>query len=213
MLLTPQAVFGGTFDPIHCGHLAVAEYLFTHCPLAKIHFVPCLTPPHRPAPQASPEQRLDMVRLAIQDHPQWVANAIDLQRPGPSYMVDTLTLLQQSDPQIPWCLILGMDAFIAFNTWREWQKILTLAHLIVVNRPGFQLPQDNWLKTLLAEHQIDDSQKLTLSQSGCIFIAAMPPADISATAIRTQTLTNLSSALPPAVLKYIHQHNLYSHFE
>ena len=84
MPLTLQGVFGGTFDPIHCGHLAVAEYLFTHCPLAKIHFVPCLLPPHRQPPQASPQQRLAMVRLAIQDHPLWIADDIDLQRPGPS---------------------------------------------------------------------------------------------------------------------------------
>ena len=126
-------------------------------------------------------------------------------------MVDTLTLLHQSAPQTAWCLILGMDAFLAFNTWHEWQKILTLSHLIVINRPDFQLPQhkNGWLQTLLTERQINDSQQLTHCQAGSVFIANMPPSPISATAIRTQIQTNWSAMLPPAVLKYIHQHQLY----
>lgn len=213
MLLAPEGIFGGTFDPIHCGHLAVAEYLFTHCPLQKIHFIPCATSPLRNPPEACAENRLAMVRLAIQDRPQWLADDIDLQRPSPSYMVDTLTLLRQRQPHTPWCLILGMDAFIAFNTWRDWRKILTLAHLLVVNRPGFQLPQDSWMQDLLKRHQIFDSQQLTQSLAGYIFVTTMPPSAISATAIREQTVPNLSYALPASVLKYIEQHKLYSHRE
>ena len=210
MPLRLQAVFGGTFDPIHYGHLAVAEYLFTHCPLTKIHFIPCLEPPHRQSPQASPADRLAMVRLAIADHPQWIADDIDLQRPGPSYMVETLSMLHQIHPPTSWCLILGMDAFDTFNTWREWQTILQLAHLIVVNRPGFQLPQQRWSQTLLMEQQVFDSQELTKAKAGNIFIANMPPSPISATDIRKRSLKDFSQALPADVSKYIQQHHLYA---
>ncbi len=204
-----EGVFGGTFDPIHCGHLAVAQYLSTHCPLTKIQFVPCLSPPHRQQPQASPGQRLEMIRIAISGHPEWSANDIDFQRPGPSYMVDTLTILREQQPQTPWCLILGMDAFLLFNQWREWEKILTLAHLIVVNRPGFQLPNNAWSQALLAKQQVSDYQGLTQALSGGILIQDMPPSPISATSIRQYATPNLRDALPTTVLNYIRQHHLY----
>lgn len=109
-----QGVFGGAFDPIHNGHLAVAEYLTEHCHLSQIQFVPCLLPPHRQQPRATAQQRLSMLRLALENHPRWIANDIDYQRPAPSYMVDTLTILRRRQPHTPWCLILGMDAFQSF---------------------------------------------------------------------------------------------------
>lgn len=211
MLTQPIGVFGGTFDPIHNGHLAVAEYLFTHCPLAEIQFVPCLQPPHRQLPQASPLQRLEMVRLAIADHPHWIANDNDFQRPAPSYMVDTLTWLRQQQPQTPWCLILGMDAFTHFNEWREWQKILTLAHLIVVNRPDFSLPAAEWCQHLLAQTEVKTNHALTQTLAGHILIQTMPPQSISATHIRHQTNADWKNSLPPAVLHYIQQYHLYNH--
>lgn len=205
----PIGILGGTFDPIHCGHLAVAEYLSLHCPLAQIQFIPCLLPPHRQPPQASPAHRLEMIRLAIAGHPKWVVNDIDFQRSAPSYMVDTLLRLRQQVPQTPLCLILGMDAFIDFNQWREWQKILTLAHLIVVNRPEFNLPTPHWSSALLARMQVQSWHALTESLFGGILIQEIPPSPISATKIRKKHLI-LETALPPAVLQYIRQHHLYS---
>ena len=211
MLLKPEGIFGGAFDPIHCGHLAVAAYLSTHCPLTKIQFIPCLLPPHRSPLQASPQHRLAMIRLAIEGHSNWIANDIDFQRPGPSYMVDTLVLLKQRQPQTPWCLILGMDAFLHFNEWREWQKILTLAHLIVVNRPGFELPHENPLQALLAHQQIYSSQDLTQSMCGHILLQNIPPSPIAATHIRQRLVSNHpQNDLPPAVLAYIQHHGLYA---
>lgn len=209
MIARPIGILGGTFDPIHYGHLAIAEFLSTHCPLQQIQFVPCLLPPHRQPPQASPGQRLEMIRLAIANHPHWIANDIDFQRPGPSYMVDTLTILRQQLPQTPLCLILGMDAFMNFNQWHDWQKIMTLAHLIVVNRPGFKLPESEWGQTLLAQTQLHSGNDLTQSLAGGILLQEIPPSPISATTIR-QHLPNLQNDVPPPVAKYIQQNKLYS---
>lgn len=144
-------IFGGTFDPIHSGHIAVAEFLTKTCPLKKIHFIPCYTPPHRSLPKATPAQRLEMIKLAIAGHPEWIADDIDLQRPGPSYMIDTLEILHQRQPHSTWCLILGMDAFLQFDQWRQWHKILTLCHLIVVNRPNYHPNENHWAHHILKE--------------------------------------------------------------
>lgn len=208
----PIGVFGGTFDPIHAGHLAIAENLSTHIPLPNIQFIPCLQPPHREPPQANAEQRLDMVQLAIAGHSGWSANDIDLQRPGPSYMVDTLTLLRHQQPQTPWCLILGMDAFAELNHWREWERILKLAHLIVVNRPDFELPNEAWNQNLLAKSQVQSADYFFQHLSGGILLHEMPPSPISATAIRSELQLHHHTPvwLPPAVYEYIEQHGLYS---
>ena len=203
-------ILGGTFDPIHYGHLRVADYLIKQGIVSKIHFVPCLLPPHRRIPQAHAEHRMAMVRLAIADHPSFLADDIDFQRPTPSYMVDTLALLRQRQPKTPWCLILGMDALAHFNEWREWQKIPTLAHLIVVNRPGFHLPQAQWWETLLAGAQVSSPLELNQTLDGKILLVDMPPTPISATEIRSHfELAESKHLLPPAVLKYIEQHQLY----
>ncbi len=205
----PIGILGGTFDPIHYGHLAIAKFLLQHCPLSEIQFIPCLSPPHRQAPEAGAEHRLQMVRLAIKDHEGWVANDIDYKRPAPSYMIDTLSLLKKQYSQTPLCLILGMDAFGLFNHWRQWQEILSLAHLIVVNRPGFNLTAEDWSQELLSHSQVQSCHELSQHGSGKIFIQTMPPSFISATEIRHQIPSSQAEQLPPAVLNYIKQHHLY----
>lgn len=202
-------ILGGTFDPVHQGHLHVAEYLLTNCPLQEIHFIPCFEPPHRSPPKASAEHRLKMLGLAIQNHPHWVVNDIDYQRPGPSFMVDTLTILRKQRPEISWCLILGMDAFLNFNQWRQWEILLKLANLIVVNRPGYHLPAHDWQQNLLLHTQIRESIELTYSLSGKILLVDMPPSQISATGIRHDFSTLRPFDLPPAVYEYIQKHRLY----
>jgi nicotinate-nucleotide adenylyltransferase len=209
MLTQPIGIFGGTFDPIHCGHLAVADYLTAHLPLAQIQFIPCLMPPHREPPQATPAQRLAMIRLAIQGHPQWVANDIDFQRSPPSYMVDTLTLLRRQQPQTPFCLILGMDAFLHFNQWRRWEDILTLSHLVIVNRPDFVLPAKHWSADLFARAQIQSAAELAHAIAGKILLQSIPPSPLSSTAIRSQPNLFSPDTLPPTVAHYIQQHHLY----
>lgn len=170
-----KGIFGGTFDPIHCGHLEVAEYLSSRLPFSAIHFIPCFLPPHRQAPNASPEHRLTMIKIAISGHPQWIADDIDFKRRSPSYMVDTLKLLHRADPPTTWCLIVGMDAFAKFNGWHEWQEILKLCHLVVVNRPGFDKPKKKWTKELLAEHGVDSAEYFQHHSAGGILFYQIPP--------------------------------------
>ena len=205
------ALLGGTFDPVHCGHLAIAEYLSTQWSLTDIQFIPCLLPPHRQPPQASAKQRLDMLKLAIAKHSGWIVNEIDYQRPPPSYMIDTLHLLRQQQPKISWCLILGMDAFAQFNHWRAWSDILNLVHLIVINRPGYELPAANWSQELLARAQIDSVNYFRSHLYGGILLANMPPSPVSATDIRKSYYANAGRKLylPTSVAKYIEGHQLY----
>lgn len=201
-------ILGGSFDPIHYGHLAVGEHVFRECALTQLQFIPCRLPPHRQKPQAGPEHRLEMTRLAIAGHPHWIVNDIDFQRPGPSYMLDTLRLLCKQQPSARWALILGMDAFSHFNEWYQWEKILTLAHLIIVNRPGYTPPA--WSQALLQDAQIKTAKELTLFFAGKILIEDMTPCPISSTDIRRQAeLPILQDYLPPTVLDYIHRHRLY----
>ncbi len=202
-------VLGGTFDPVHYGHLALADYLFKHLPLSQIQFIPCLSPPHRQPPQASPEHRLAMLKLAIANHPKWLANDIDYHRPAPSYMVDTLRILRQQQPHISWCLILGMDAFAQFNQWHQWQSILQLAHLIVVNRPGYEL--EPWSQDFLKTSQVSSIEYLKKHLYGGVLLENMMPNPSSATAIRhdLQSKRPPDIWLPPTVASYIQHHKLY----
>lgn len=202
-------ILGGTFDPTHQGHLNLAEYLLASCPLQEIQFIPCFDPPHRNPPKASAEHRLKMLRLAIQNHPHWKVNDMDYHRPSPSYMVDTLMLLREQQPDVSWCLILGMDAFLSFNQWREWKKILKLANLIVVNRPGYHLPNQGWQQDLLKDTQIKDPLELTQHLSGKILLRNIPPSSVNATDIRRYFDTLGQLDLPPAVYQYIQDYHLY----
>lgn len=205
----PIGILGGTFDPIHYGHLAIADYLSSHLPLEYLHFVPCLQPPHRTAPAASPEHRLAMLKLAIENHPNWIANDLDYQRLPPSYMVDTLTLLRKQQPKAAWCLILGMDAYAQFNRWHEWQKILTLAHLIVVNRPHHTLPTEKWSQDLLSRAQVNSADYFRSHAAGGVLLQDIPPSPICATAIR-HDFKEYSLWLPAKVREYIVMHHLYA---
>lgn len=205
-----KGIFGGTFDPIHCGHLEIAEYLFTHLPFKAMHFIPCFLPPHRQTPKASPEHRLAMLKIAIGPHPEWLVDEIDFKRPGPSYMVDTLRLLRQAEPDTRWVLILGMDAYAKLHTWRQWQEILQLCHLLVVNRPEFEVPREPWSEELLDKHEVYSVEYLQNHAAGGILFYHIPPLQISGTAIRYQIKHYHQNLwLPPEVFKYIEAHGLY----
>ena len=127
-------VFGGTFDPIHFGHLRSALEIGESLRLKEIRFIPCRIPPHRDEPLADPLQRLAMVRAALAGQPEMIADDREIKRDGSSYMVDTLESLRNEFVNDPLCLILGMDAFMELPTWHRWQDLLTLAHLVVMHR-------------------------------------------------------------------------------
>jgi nicotinate-nucleotide adenylyltransferase len=132
-------ILGGTFDPVHYGHLKPAQEIFQRLRLDELRIVPCYRPVHRDPPIASPEQRLHMLQLALREFPRFTLDERELRRGGDSYTVDTLDELRQEFPQAVLCLLLGLDALEGFKEWRRWRQILKLAHLLICARPGYGL--------------------------------------------------------------------------
>lgn len=207
-------ILGGTFDPIHFGHLRLAEEMAGAIGLDQVIFIPAGQPPHRGAPHAAANHRLEMVRRAVSGNPRFEVDAREVKRPQPSYTVDTLTSLRAELGNAPplW-LLLGADAFLGLPDWHDWTRLFELANIAVVTRPGVPLMQTSALQGALA-HEVSNRQVTGASaagSAGAVLLHAIPLLDISATAIRT-TLAHHGSArylLPDAVLDYIQEHQLY----
>ena len=204
-------IFGGTFDPIHQGHLHVAKALWKMLPLKKIRFIPCDRPAHRDETIASASDRLAMLKLALKHEENFIADDIEIKRTGISYTIDTLATLKTNHPEAILCLILGIDAFEKFTGWDRGEKILSIAHLIVVNRPGYDLINNAKITMLLKQHKTENKSDLLNSTHGKIYTCYLPPSDISATNIRNQLLLDHAPTdkLAPEVLTYIQNHRLY----
>ncbi|MDO8810417.1 MAG: nicotinate-nucleotide adenylyltransferase [Gallionella sp.] len=209
-------ILGGTFDPIHYGHLRLAEEMLELANLRQIRFIPTGIPPHRDAPQTSAQHRSAMVRLAIADQPAFVLDEREVRRTTPCYTVNTLRELRAELGVVqPLCLLMGGDAFLQLHTWHEWKQLFDLAHIVVGYRPGFTLEER--IHSATAELQRHYHARLgtadILSQQPCGGIAelAIPKLEISATDIRHRVAKNRSIRylLPNAVANYIHQHHLY----
>ena len=208
----PIGIFGGTFDPIHHGHLRVALDILEELNLAEIRFIPSRQPPHRTRPGATPEQRLSMLQQAISEQAGFVLDDREFQRSGPSYMVDTLDSLRAEWPQTPLCLLLGLDAFRELHTWYRWQAIPELANLLIMHRPGnhpYDLPTE--LKQWLTVSQTTDTVELQQHKFGRVLFHPVTQLAISATSIRARIAQGLSPRylLPEAVHHYIDEQNLY----
>lgn len=130
-------IFGGTFDPVHYGHIKPAMSIKQSLQLSQLRFIPNRLPPHRDPPWLSAEQRLILLRLALQDYDEVVIDERELEREGPSYMVDTLRSLQQDFAGERLCLIIGMDAFYGICSWHQWHSLFDFCQLVVTTRPGF----------------------------------------------------------------------------
>ena len=206
-------IFGGTFDPVHYGHLRPALELAELLSLQEVRLIPCATPPHRDLPQASAEHRLDMLQLAVSDEPGLVVDERELQRGGCSYMVDTLRSLREELGDTPICLLLGSDAFMELASWHEWQQIIALAHIVVAHRPGWQLEQldRGEITELLEQSQVSSAELLAGSPAGHILLQPVTPLAISATAIRALIAAGRSARflVPDRVWEYIDLNKLY----
>ena len=206
-------IFGGTFDPIHWGHLNVAQTLFKNLPFEQIQFIPCGIPPHGKKPIANATDRLQMVKLAITDYPYFFAQDIEIKKSTPAYTIETLQTLQPVFEKKILCLILSTDAFAGLNTWFHWKEVLHYCHIIVANRLGFSLPDVLWIRKLLSQHQTENSKELSTISTGKIFFQSTDKVPITATALRTQLaqgdFTHAEKSIPSHVLEYIKQHHLY----
>ncbi|OGT41381.1 MAG: hypothetical protein A3F42_02585 [Gammaproteobacteria bacterium RIFCSPHIGHO2_12_FULL_37_34] len=205
-------VLGGTFDPIHFGHLRLALELYESLDLAKIHIIPCYQPVHRKLPVASPEQRLAMVECAIAKERALYADAREIHRGIPSYMIDTLLELRQEMPHTPLCLLLGIDAFLGFASWHRWQEILEYAHIVIAHRPQYQLPTTGLIADLVKKRLQHDITSIHNNLNGTIVVRPITSLEISATDIRKQIAIgrNPRYLLPDDVYNYIKQHGTYS---
>ncbi|MEW6314499.1 MAG: nicotinate-nucleotide adenylyltransferase [Pseudomonadota bacterium] len=211
--MNPIGILGGTFDPIHYGHLRLAQEAADGLGLDHVRFIPCHLPPHRDVPRATPAQRLEMVRLALRGNPAFVLDTREMNRGRPSYSVDTLTDLRaELGNEVPLCLIMGADAFLGLETWRQWRQLFDLAHIVVASRAG-ALDQAGLTPALRAEFAARRGERSALSHSphGTITPFAMTALDISATRIRQDVARGESMRylLPDAVLDYIQRHKLY----
>jgi nicotinate-nucleotide adenylyltransferase len=215
--IAPIGIFGGTFDPIHYGHLRLAQEVAESMRMAEVRFVPSATPPHRAAPQVTSQQRLEMVRLATAGNPLFTVDDREFGRSGPGYTVDTLTeLRREAGATRPLCLLLGADAFLELATWHRWHELFGLAHLIVAHRPGF--PPESWParmpQPLAREHEarlLHQPFAVHLSPAGGIATQAIAALDISGSMIRDSLARGVSPRylLPDPVLDYIRSHDLY----
>lgn len=210
-------ILGGTFDPIHFGHLRLAEEILELADLRQIRFIPAGMPPHRTVPQVSAQHRSAMVQLAIADQPAFVLDDREVRRTTPCYTVDSLRELRtELGATQPLCLLMGGDAFLQLHTWHEWEQLFDLAHIVVGYRPGFTLEERIHSATAaLQRHyhtRLCKADMLTQQPCGSIAELAIPKLEISATDIRHRVATGrtIRYLLPNAVAGYIHQHHLYT---
>jgi len=210
--LDPMAIFGGTFDPIHYGHLRTAFELMESLRLPEVRFLPAGTPPHRESPVADAQVRLEMVRAAIGGQPGFVVDDRELHREGPSYSVDTLLDLRAEYAHRSICLVVGMDAFLDLPKWYHWREILQLAHVVVAHRPGWRVPDMGPLSELLVDRGTGRVGDLHESRAGRIYIHAVTQLEISSTAIREFVFNGGDPRflMPDAVRKVILESGCYA---
>lgn len=213
-------IFGGTFDPVHFGHIKPALDVMDSLSLTQLRFIPCSVPAHRDSPIASVEQRLMMLRAAIDGYADCVIDERELNRKGVSYMVDTLQSLHADFPEQRLCLIIGMDAFLGLHRWSRWQSIFRFAHCVVTYRPGAELNFDSLppeLKELVEQRQVKSAEALietgdTDDFNGALLFMPVTQLDISATDIRQRIKQqqSIKNMVPATVNTIIQQQQLYT---
>lgn len=192
-------ILGGTFDPIHLGHIAAARVAMKCAHLDRVLFVPSAQPPHRGAAVASADHRLAMARLAVDGNAAFEVSDVEIRRGGASFTVDTLTELKRAHPSDELFLILGWDAARLFSTWRRPDEILSLAFVVVVGRPGNPAPGTDELRSAGLEH-------------GRVVLCTDPTPDVSGSSLRGSIAHDepVGDRVPDSVARYIAQHGLYS---
>lgn len=186
--MQPIGILGGTFDPVHFGHLRPALEVCEQLGLDHIRLIPSRLPVHRAQPLAPLQQRIEWLQQVAEEVPQFVVDLREAERETPSWMVVTLESLRTSFPKRALCLILGMDAFLQIQGWHRWSELLDFAHIVVTHRPGFPVPQEGEVAQWIAAHQthhVTDLCRLPQQQQGGrILLLPVTQLEISATAIR-----------------------------
>lgn len=208
----PIGILGGTFDPVHKGHLHLATTLLEQLELAELRLIPLNQSAHKTPPLASTQQRLKMLQIATADHAKIKVDDCEIQRGGTSYTIDTLELLRQELPQTPLCLIMGTDNFNNLHHWRQWQSLLDHSHIVIVARPNHEQQIDNQkLQQLMEYASICETAQLHQYPKGHILESTAPMLNISATQIRNDLCNGMKvgSLLADKVLDFINNNHLY----
>jgi nicotinate-nucleotide adenylyltransferase len=207
---------GGTFDPVHCAHLRLAEELADGIGLSRVRFIPTGAPPHRGTPRVIGVHRMEMVRLAIAGNSRFEADDREIRRQGVCYTFDTLNEIRAELGDRPLCLLMGSDAFSALTTWHRWEELFDLAHIVIAHRPGFSLQQlqsslPGPLRKIYLQRLAASTRILRRDSAGAIYAREITALDIAATQIRGLLAGGGSARylVPDAVLDYIETHRLY----
>ncbi|HTR00049.1 MAG TPA: nicotinate-nucleotide adenylyltransferase [Candidatus Acidoferrum sp.] len=206
-------VLGGMFDPIHLGHVQAANSVGQALGLEKVLLVPCGSPVHRQQPLASAPERCAMAALAIKGQPLLQLEKRECQSPSPSYTIDTIIALQHQHAGVSWHLLIGVDAFVTFTSWKQWQQLLDLVNLVVMTRPGYRLDVSTLppeLRTEWQQRHVDAGQLATIARGAIAFIDVQSD-DLSSTRVRELVRTggDLAAILNPDVAVHIRTHGLY----
>lgn len=207
------AIFGGTFDPVHFGHLRSALEIREVLNVRTVRFIPSYTPPHRDTPQSSPAQRLAMLRLAIADEPAFEIDERELMREGRSYTVDTLSSIRtEIGDTVPLVAVIGLDAFCSLHEWHQWRRLTDYAHIAVLERPGYgDIDLSRAVRDFAEGRTVEEPACLTARPCGSICRLRLTQLGISATAVREIIAAGKSPAfmMPPEVITYIYEYGLY----
>ena len=209
----PIGIFGGAFDPVHFGHLRLALEFVETLDLARVHLVPTGTPVHRRPPGASGRQRIEMLRRAVAGTRALTVDSRELERTGPSYMVDTLTNFRRDNPGRALCLLLGMDQFVTLDAWYRWTELFELVHIAVAKRPHVDIPRHGPVAAVLRERKASQASALAATPAGRIVMVDAPALEISSTRVRTllEQGRNARYLIPDIVLEFIQHEGLYTH--
>ncbi len=201
-------VYGGTFNPVHYGHLRTALEVSEFFNLHQLRMIPCHLPVHRPMPDVGSDMRMAMLELALADTSGLQADGRELDRGGASYMVETLQSLMDENPGATLILFVGLDAFAGLQSWYQWQRLFELGHLVVMTRPGCQ---PTALPDFFKPRCFSDKRQLFKTRAGGLYFQSVTALDISATQIRDLIAAgrNPQFLLPDAVIRYIRLHHLY----
>jgi nicotinate-nucleotide adenylyltransferase len=205
-------ILGGTFDPVHIGHLRTAVELKEHLGLSTVRLMPCGNPPHRDTPMTPAEQRLAMVRLAIAGEPGLEADDREVRHRELSYTLNTLMALRgEVGENTPLCFCVGMDSLVQLASWHRWREITDYCHLVVAARPGWELPRDGEVAQWLAQHQTRHIADLHAQPAGFVFVEAMTLLPVSASQLREHLAQggSIRYLTPDSVVDYIECQGLY----
>ena len=206
------ALLGGTFNPIHFGHLNLANCLVDYLQVESVRMIPCAIPPHRETPSVSAEQRLAMLQLAIDGHPLLTSDDLELRKSTPSYSIETVQQIrQQVGEETPLFFCIGMDSLLTIDSWHHWQQLLDYCHLAICPRPGYKLPIKGHLAEWIEQNLCDDIERVKTLAQGCLHLCKIPLKDISSTAIRDsiKCAQSIDHLTPKSVVNFITKHSLY----